>query len=325
MSVRFKLQGTPQETKSGFEAYDGPIPVRPGAYRAKIRQLKLKRFRSGSVGFFIVTDFEASAGDPKKHAQFDGYTMFIQNIIVQTADGSPLKEASQRNVDNFLYALGVKGSDPDILHEKGDLDDGVNITKIGGVNPIGKYVSIDARVEEYGGEPRLSSNGIFRDNSDRVAPKQVEESADEDEGYDDDEPEEQWADEEETGETREDELASMTLPALKKLAKELGVTASNKQGYIEAILEAEAEEGDEDTDEEESEDEEEETEEETEEEDETEEEEDDEAAALREELTGLARPKLVARLKSHGGRALKSDSDDDLIEKIVQIEVETPF
>lgn len=308
MSVRFKLQGTPQETKSGFEAYDGPIPVRPGAYRAKIRQLKLKRFRSGSVGFFIVTDFEASAGDPKKHAQFDGYTMFIQNIIVQTADGSPLKEASQRNVDNFLYALGVKGSDPDILHEKGDLDDGVNITKIGGINPIGKYVSIDARVEEYGGEPRLSSNGIFRDNSDRVAPKQVEESTDEDEDYDD-EPEEQWADEEETGETREDELASMTLPALKKLAKELGVTASNKQGYIEAILEAEAEEGDEDADEEEPED----------------EEEDDEAAALREELIGLARPKLVARLKSHGGRALKSDSDDDLIEKIVQIEVETPF
>lgn len=329
MGVKFKLAGAKaQEQKSGFEAYDGPIPTRRGAYRAKIRQVKLKEFNSGSIGFMIVADFEAAAGDPKDHAQFDGYTMFIQNIIVQTADGSPLKEGSQRNVDNFLYAIGVKGEDPLIDHEKGEIDkNGVKVLKIGAVNPTGQYVSIDCGTEEYGGDMRLTSNGIFRDNSDKVAPKTVkDEDPDEDEeteGYADDE-------EDEDGETREDELAAMTLPALKKLAKELGVTATNKAGYVEAILEAESaedeDEGEEDAEDETEEDESEEEEEEDEEsEEDEEEEEDDEAAALREELAGLARPKLVSRLKTGGGRALKSDSDDDLIEKIIKIEIETPF
>ncbi len=329
-----------QEVKTGFEAYDGPIPDKRGFYRAKITSLKWGKNSGGSYGFTLVANLEAAPGDPKGHAQYDGMPMFSHSIITETSDGSPLKEGSINNLSNLYAALGAK-DDPDVIVAPGDPDENkVDVTKVGTVNPIGRIINIDLGFETYNGERRPTVSGVFpfkeeAGKTPRKATAVVEDEEPEDEAED----ESDLTEDDEEFAAREEELTAMTLAKIKGVAKELGVTGKNKAELIEAILDAEfPEDGaaaldDEDEPEDEPEDdeaEEEEAEDEEEDDEEEEDEEDDGQAERAEELSSFNRvalKKVLAEVDP-SFRVLKKHSDDDLRDAILAAEFgedETPF
>lgn len=331
----FKLKGAKaQETKTGFEPYDGPTPKARGFYRAIIKVMKHGlNSGSGSQGFEIVLELEAAKGDPKDHAQFNGYPMFSRSIITETKDGSELKEGAVRNLDNLLAALGTK-DEPDVVLGKGD-EDKLPVLKIGGINPIGRVVNVDMNFELYEGERRPTVGGIYPYKEIEVAagstyePDEEEDESDLMEGSDEAEETEEGEDE---FAARKAELEAMGVAALRKLAKEDYdlVSSGTKAAVIERILDwefsdeedaegDEAEEADEPEEDEAEEDE-------AEEEDEEEEadEEDDEAKAERvAELAAITdRPALKSILKEIAPdfTVLKRHTDDDLRAQIISVE-----
>jgi len=336
----FKLKGVKaEEVKTGFEAYDGPEPTRKGFYRAAIKKLTFGRNSGGSMGFYIVAELEAAKGDPKDHAQFDGFPMFIRSIITETKDGSELKEGSQRNLSNFLAALGT-GDEPNIILEDGDVEDGVAVKKIGPRNPIGAIINIDMGFSDYNGSPRPESNGVYKYNDADGAGSTTKGKASAKDLADDEEDLLDEAEEAEEAEETDDEigerqagLEGMKIAALKAIAKELKIGISGtKEALIERILDAEFAELDipEEAEEAEDEEEEEEAEEEEAEEEEEEEEEVDEARAEREaelaEFDRIALKKIIKEV-SADFTVLKRHSDDDLREAILaaEFEDELPF
>ncbi|AWY05143.1 hypothetical protein SEA_KRAMPUS_46 [Microbacterium phage Krampus] len=331
-----------QEVKTGFEAYDGPVPDKRGFYRAKITSLKWGKNSGGSYGFTLVANLEAAAGDPKDHAQFDGMPMFSHSIITETADGSALKEGSVNNLSNLYAALGAK-DDPDVIVAKGDPDENkLDVTKVGTVNPIGRIINIDMGFETYNGERRPTVSGVFAFKEEAGKTSRKATAVVEEEPEDEDDDEDLTEDDEEFA-AREEELNAMTLAKIKGIAKELKVTGKNKAELVEAILDAEFpedgaaaldEEDDEDEDEDEEGDEPDEDEADDEEEDDEDEEEDDEeddgSAERLEELAGFNRvalKKILAEVDP-SFRPLKKHSDDDLRDAIIAAEFgddETPF
>lgn len=337
---KFSVTGKAEETRSGFEPYDGLAPEKAGMYRAVLKKLLVREYASGSVALRGLFELEAQKGDPKKHKQFDG-SPFWGNVffITQTM---PLKDGSQRSLNNFLAGLGITKENPDIVTEAdGDTSKGAQVKSIGGkaiATMEGKKVfSIDLRTEEgYG----LQISNIYpaKDVVFDGADEEDEEETDV-EVEDDEEAEEE--EEGQSAEERQEELEAMTLAALRKLAKslEIDTTGLKKDALVEAVLDAEFGEAvdeaepDEDEPEEEEEDaEEEEDDEAEEEEDEAEEEEeaeDDGSDERRAELTELKRPALLKLVKevNKDFRPLKRHSDEDLVEAIIAAEFgsDTPF
>lgn len=334
----FKLKGAKAvEVKSGFEPYDGPEPTRNGMYRAAIKVMKHGQNSSKSEGFSITLELEAAAGDPKGHAQFDGFPMFSRSIITETADGSALKEGAQRNLSNLLAALGTK-DEPDVVLDPNDDGDKVNVLKIGGKKVVGAIVNVDVQMKMYEGERRPEVGGIYPykeidapTGKGRAAALEPDEEPDEDESDLLATEAEEGEDETEEGDdefaARQAELEALGIPALKAIAKEDGVGISGtKAALIERILDAEfaEEESDEDAEDEESEDADEAEDDEAEEvDDEEEAEEDDEEREARvAELAELARVALKAILKEIAPdfTVLKRHSDDELREQILGVE-----
>jgi hypothetical protein len=327
----FKLKGSKaQEAKSGFEPYDGPIPSRNGFYRAVIKVMKWGANSSGSSGFNITAELQAAPGDPKNHAQFDGYPMFSRSIITETADGSALKEGAQRNLDNLLAALGTK-DEPDVVLADDDADK-VDVKKIGGKNPIGAVVNIDLQMKMYEGERRPEVGGIYK-YKEIDAPSKgsaVVTDDDEDDESDlmegNDEADEAEGDEE--YDARAEELEAMKIVPLRNIAKELGIKSSGtKDVVIAAILEAEFPEEDDAEDDDEAEDadevdEDEAEDDEAEDDDEADEEDDEEREARVAELADLQRAALKAILKEIAPdfTVLKRHTDDDLRTQIISVE-----
>jgi len=334
--VSFKLVGVKsKEVKSGFESYDGPTPTATGFYRAKIAKMEFRSNNSGSKGFWILAELEAEKGDPKNHAKFDGFPLFISSIITETADGSPLKEGSEANLSNLMFALGVP-DEPTVVTAPGKKEGNLVITKIGGKNPIGTVVNIDLGMEAYGDGTRPSSNGVFKFNGgvggeatpvdEEPEDEDIEEEIDEEVDADGDPADDEYTE-------REAELNADTLPNLRTIAKPLGVKTPGlkKPELVQAILDAEFEsipEGDEEEPEEDEEEVEvEEDEEEAEEEEEEAEEEDPEAERAA-ELATFDRPALKAALKEvvPTAKVFKSTTDEDLVAQILAAEFgETPF
>lgn len=341
---KFKLSGAKAvEQKSGFEPYDGPTPSRKGFYRGVIKSMKHGANSSGSEGFSIVVELEAAPGDPKGHAQFDGYPMFARNIITSSSDGGALKEGAVRNLNNLLAALGTK-DEPDVILADGD-GDKVDVKKIGGINPIGRVVNIDMDFELYEGDRRPTVGGIYKYKEIDAEPTGngraaiLDEADDEDDEADLMESEEAEGDEEaDEYDARAEELAGLGIPALKKIAKELDVAVSGtKDKLIERILEAEfAEEDDEpedadeadadEPDEDEAEDDDEADDEADDEDDEEEEDDEDEDEAAKAEriaeLADLDRAALKKILKEIASdfTVLKRHTEDQLREQIVAVE-----
>lgn len=118
---------------------------------------------------------------------------------------------------------------------------------------VGKLVAVEVgdATGQYAGRSEI--NGVYGldvlDEDGDVA-EDTEDEESEEEEYDDEaeEADEEYEDEEDVEDEDEDELATLTLPELRKRAKGLGiVTTGLKQAeLIEAIQEAEAEEDDED-------------------------------------------------------------------------------
>lgn len=340
----FKLKGAKaEEVKSGFEAYDGPAPTRKGFYRAVLKKVAFGRNSKGSMGFNLVAELEAAPGDPKDHAIFDGYPMFIRSVITEGADGSALKEGAQRNLSNFLNALGT-GDEPTVLLEDGDVEDGVAVKSIGKRNPVGAAVNIDMGFEDYQGESRPSANGIYKVKDEAASASKGKVSAsemadDEDDLLDEaEEAEAEETEEEDGGEysERAAELETLKLPALKAIAKGLEVGISGtKDVLITRILDAEFatvldEDEAEEAEEEEEADEVESEEEEAEEEEEEEADEDDEAYTARvEELAEFDRTALKKILKEVAPdfTILKRHTDDEIRTAITDVEFgdELPF
>jgi len=332
----FKLKGKAQEVKSGFEPYDGPEPTRNGMYRAVIKVIKHGLNSSKSEGFSITLELQAAPGDPKGHAQYDGFPMFSRSIITDTADGSALKEGAQRNLDNFLAALGT-GDNPDVVLAEGD-GDKVDVKKIGGRNPVGAVVNIDLQMKNFEGERRPEVGGIYPykeidapTGKGRAAALVVEDDEPEDDEADLMEGSDEAEGDDDEYTAREEELNGLGIPALKKIAKELEIGISGtKAALVERILDAEfAEEDDSAEDEEEPEDADEADEaedDEAEDEDEPDDEEEDEDDAEREarvaELDAMGRPALKAVLKEIAPdfTVLKRHTDDNLREQIISVE-----
>ena len=338
---KFKLSGVKAvEQKTGFEPYDGPEPTRNGFYRGLIKVLKWGDNSSGSQGFSMTLELEAAPGDPKGHGVFDGYPMFSRSIITAGKDGEALKEGAQRNLSNFLAALGVK-DEPEVILAEGD-GDKVDVKKIGGKNPIGIAVNIDLQMKLYEGDRRPEVGGIYK-YKETDAPTGTgrasvlddeEEPEDESDLLDEsEEAEETEGDEADEYDARAEELAGLGIPALKKIAKELEIGVSGtKDKLIERILEAEFTEEEEAEDEEEPDDEpesedEEEAEDDEAEDDEEEEEDDEDEAAKAERIAELAEINRVGLKKilkeiAPDTTVLKRHTDDDLREQIIAVEFE---
>jgi hypothetical protein len=317
-----------KEVKTGFESYDGPEPTKRGMYRSKIVQAIWIQFSTGAVGFKLMLELEAQKGDPKDHAQFDGYPIWTNLVLGE-------KEAMITRENNFYAALGVK-DEPSIVFEPGDVTDGVKIKTIGGKNPVGQYVNADIKLGKYQGETRPEVDAIYKLReivSAKVATEPIE---DEDEEADEDEDlletSEDAEAEEMTRDERETELNGSSLADLKSLATsdyDLDIKGLKKAGIVSAILDYEYEPGALSVDDEE---EEEEPEEEVEEAEEEEEEEDDDERSEREsELAATDRNglKTIIRGLLPDYKVFKTTTDDALREAILAEEFgdgeETPF
>lgn len=312
-----------REVKTGFEAYDGPEPNKRAVYRSKIAQFNYKQFRSGATGYAIMLELEAQSGDPKGHAQYDGYPIWT-NVVFGD------KEAMINKENNLYAALGVK-DEPNVVFEEGELENGVKVKTIGGKNPIGAIVNADIKIGSYEGSPRPEVDSIFkvRDINANVA-KAVSAPPEEDEPED-----EEVEGDEVDYDARLKELKGASISDLRTIAEsdyDLEIKGLKKLDLVQAILDEEFPP----EDEEEAEDEAEEDEEEDDEEDDDEEEEDDEdeRAEREAELSGLTRIQLKSAIRKVDPdfTVKKSHTEEDLIAAILDAEFgpededeETPF
>jgi hypothetical protein len=329
--------------KTGFEAYDGPEPTKRAIYRGKIKQLNFKEYNSGAQGFSMLIELEAEKGDPKDHAQFDGYPIWTNLVLGD-------KEAMQARESNFYAALGAK-DEPAIVFEDGDLKGGVKVTSIGGKkNLIDAVVNADIKLAMYEGNLRPEVDGIYKFTEGGIKPKfpsAAEQATDteEDEDEVDTEVEETEEDDEDAEvAARQEELEAMTLAAIRKVAKghDIVTLKKTKDELVEAVMDVEypVAEDDEpmataaDEDDEEAEEDSEEEAEDDEEEDEEEEEEDEDLDASAEdtrkaELAELDRTALKKLLKdlNPAFKVFKTTEDAALRDAIIAAEFgsETPF
>jgi len=139
---------------------------------------------------------------------------------------------------------------------------GVSVPKKAGMidpaGPVGKLIAVEVEDDEYKGSVRSQAQGTYSlDILDGDGPSNDEDDVDEeeegdDEEYDADDEEDDEGDDDEDEEDEEEDLDSLSLPELRKRAKELGIktTGLKKDELIEAILEEEdAEDDEEDEDE----------------------------------------------------------------------------
>jgi len=315
-----------REVKTGFEAYDGPEPNKRGVYRSRIVQFNYKQFRSGATGYAILLELEAQKGDPKGHAQYDGYPIWT-NIVFGD------KEAMITREENLNAALGVK-DEPNVVFEDGNIESGVKVKTIGGKNPIGAIVNADIKMGSFEGNPRPEVDSIFkvREIDSKVSKAVVSEE----------EPEEE--DEEGSDEMSYDdrltELKSSSIGDLRRIAEEdydLEIKGLKKVDLVQAILDEEFPPEDEEDDEEpedEAEDEEDDEAEDDEDDDDEEDDEEDERAEREAELSELTRIQLKSALRKVDPdfTVKKSHTEQNLVQAILDAEFgpededeETPF
>jgi hypothetical protein len=305
--LKRNVKNAPERT--GFEPYDGPEPT-PGFRRAVIKSAKVVESANGRPGFLVTAELEAKKGS--QDAKFDGYPAFTR-IWLGTEDSAP-EALLAREAAFYRAVTGKKNlADVDVVHE--DSDGGGKITKINGVNPVGKAVLVELQYETYNGERRISSDGIYPAKADDVDADETESDEPEEEPDEDEDLLE--SDDEEIEIPSETELKKMPIADLRNLAEDLGVDTDEvkrKSDLIAAILEDPDEESD-DEDEEEDE-----AELEDAEEDEEEEEDEDDG------LDALDRTQLKALLKAEAAdfKVLKRHTDEDLVAALRDVRASEP-
>lgn len=240
---------------SGFEVYDGPMP-RPGVYSGKIKVMRVKIGNNSGNPYFSILIELNDTSSPEK-AETKGCPIWT-NIVPGDAEIQQIRTAQL-----FMAICGKKG--PAVVHD--EIDDGGDVKKVGGKNPIGTEVRVNIKKGSYQGEARAEISSI-------IPGKAKEEVDDIDEVDDEEEVEEAPAkkapakkapakrpakkaepepeeEEEEEEESAEDEVityseaAQKTLIALKKLAKEAGYDPADLKEYKkkEELLELLVEDG----------------------------------------------------------------------------------
>lgn len=292
--------------RAGFEPYEGPTPRR-GTYRGVIKSMKLKKAASsGRDGFGLVVEFQALEGSD--HAKYDGYAAYPD---VWLGDNESLQAREKQ-----LYRAITGKAEPGEVNVV--TDDSGKVTKVGGVNPVGKFILVVMKDEIYDNESRIKADDIFAPKTQGPAAKSSTPEPEED---DDQEALEDAEDdgEEIDPEERETELKALTLPALRKVAGELEIETKGltKVALVEAILDAEF--GEVEDEEAEESDEEEEADDEAEDLEDAEEEDDSAEEELRAELAEFDRTALKKRLKEVQPEftVLKRHTDEELLEAIV--------
>lgn len=243
-SLKRNVAHAPDST--GFESYDGPQPpLQQRMYRGRIEFVRIREASTGRLGINMLVKFLAEKGD-KDNAKYDGYPAWV---TLWLAD----KEPNQVREKNFYRAVGVpddKLENVNIVHE--DVEDGGEVKKVGGRNPVGRIVKVDMRTERYEEELQLRADAVYPAKESKAAdadPDESEEEPDEDLLEDAEESEEEWDEE-----ARREELGEMKLPDLRSLASsdyEIETKGKKRQALIEEIIAHEAPEEEEPEDEEE--------------------------------------------------------------------------
>lgn len=229
------------EERTGFETYDGEEPPK-GIYRAKIKSVKIREASTGTMGFQVLAILEAREGSA--HSKFDGFPAWTNIWLTD-------KEANQAREKAFYRSVGAStDGETNVVFE--DLEDGGRVKKIGGKDPVGAIVKVDLKREDgYGmqGDTIYPVDPAKEKASKKSAPEPDED--DEDDLIEDDD-----TAEEDEGYTAE-ELRALSLPELRKLAKESGleVKGLKKDDIVDSLIDFFAEGDDEDEDEDDDEDE----------------------------------------------------------------------
>jgi hypothetical protein len=301
-SLKRNVKNAPDST--GFESYDGQNPpMQNKMYRGKIEVARVREAATGTIGINLLVKFEAKKGD-KENAKYDGYPAWVDLWLAD-------KEPNQAREKNLYRALGVPDSkleDVNVVHN--DIDDGGEIKKVSGRNPIGRVVMIDMKVDRYEGENRLKGDAIYpvKDQSSKsVAEEPEEEPDDEDDLIEPDE------DGDVDYEEREEELKGMALGALRKLASgdyDIETKGVKKDVLVTEILTQEYPDNGEE---------------------EPEDEEDDEKVSA-EDLRGMTLSKVKAFAKENADYTdadLKGEKKADIIDLLIEDEIiesdEPPF
>lgn len=326
------------EAKSAFESYDGPeVPVGNG-YEGVIKSVRVKQSDNENKTVYLNVVVEHKSDDATRK-QYNGAVQFVRVFFGD-------HDETQARLSAFIKAVTGKANkeanivDTDVEARTGT---GSIVKTIDGVNPNGKPVKFDVRMEAaQNGYPARTTADFLR----RIvaAPAKDEDPGQGIDEVDEDDIEVEGDDEELevelSREEREKELKAEPIKALREAAKEaeIDITGLKKADLVEAILDWEYEDADEDEDEDAEEEDEveldedesegdEEDEEEGDEEEDDEEEEDAEPE-LRAELAILDRAALKSRLKESDDsfKILKRHTDDDLRDAIVAAELsDTPF
>lgn len=340
---KIKIHAKPQEHKTGFEAYNGATPDRPGAYRGVLKQLRWREYGPGSQGFNVLVELEADPKVHPDHVKYDG-APYWRNIVAVPAPGQEMKDGSIRSLETFLAAIGVNDSDPDIITDEGDSKSAVNITRLGkraAAAILGSSVTVDLRIDARNSSEERTALEINNIRSSGEKPTKddegwaavepdPEEPVEADEEPEDAADEEADAEDEISAEERLSELKGLKVAELRQIATEdydLDVKGLGKQELVEAIMGHEYETEDEPmaTAPDESEDDEED---EIEVESEDDEEEEDDSDSRAAELAALDRTALksILRRLNEERKVFKSTTDDQLREWILEEEsTDAPF
>ena len=232
---------TSQVPESGFSVYAGDEP-RVGVYRGKVKAVRMKKSAANNYYYNALVEFANNDGSK---AQYDGYPAWC---MVTMTD----QEANQRREKNFYRAIGVS-EDPEVdFNEPDAKKDAGLIRKIGSktiAQILGTEVLVEMRMrtDNRDGSSQIQADSLYPATAKATPPAEPDEDPDEEEldevEEDEDEVEE---DEVEEDEDRRAELEAMTLPALRRVAKDLGIDPAGikKDDLIDSITDAEADAAD---------------------------------------------------------------------------------
>jgi hypothetical protein len=227
---------TSQVPESGFSVYAGDEP-RVGVYRGKIKAVRMKKSAANNYYYNALVEFANNDGSK---AQYDGYPAWC--MITMTD-----QEANQRREKSFYRAIGVS-EDPEVdFNEPDAKKDAGLIRKIGSktlTQIIGTEVLVEMRnrTDNRDGSSQIQADSLYPATAKATPPPEPDEDPDEEELEEDvDEVEEDEVEEDDVDDRRA-ELEAMTLPKLRKEAKELGIDAAGqkKDDLIDSIMDAEA-------------------------------------------------------------------------------------
>lgn len=274
------------EYKEGGGRYEGPAPA-PGLYPMKLAEVEAWETSDTAMRWsFDITEGKYAGWRDWVYSDMENSKWKTQQILVALGVIEPNEDINKTYEQIKKEAEPFRGRVTNEIYNndtKGRLS--AFLKGLGTTAPADADDDADEEDEDFDDKKKPAAR-----SSRKTMPDEGPDSADEG-----DEPEER--------EAREDELSELKLPALKKVAKEAGLTLADYRGkseeeLVELILDKEFPEGDDEEDQEDGID----------------------LDALEEELEGLDLKQLTAKAKEFGAtRAeLKGLDEEELIDLILE-------